>query len=361
MAINRGPFNALVDDDGSNTLGTIWDKAHIASVLLDPTDVALAGLPEYLRFGVNGSAPGPSLFRSSNDLVLRGGSTGIVVQNDGGTATLAALSNTGLLSVNGFGTHTFSAGGSGSLILQLRNTAAGQNDAALYLGNDVSASRVRLHSLASAYTPSGIYKPDGAVLNATGTGGLSLAAQDGAGAIRFYAGGQVERMKLSANGEFQVGPDLVIGNAFTVFSAGGGRLNLGAPGTAATTVIAFYNVNGQIGSIVTSGTDTTYNTTSDERLKRDLGIAEDLTALRAVVVHDFVWAQDGRHSRGIFAQETAPVFPRAITVGSDGADLSRPWMADYSAFVPDLIVGWQQHDAVVHALIAKVVALEQRM
>jgi len=43
MAINRGPWNALVDDDGSNLVGSVWNKAAIKDVILDPTDVALAG------------------------------------------------------------------------------------------------------------------------------------------------------------------------------------------------------------------------------------------------------------------------------------------------------------------------------
>jgi hypothetical protein len=38
MAINRAPFNALVDDDGSGNVGTVWNKNQIKSVLLDPID-----------------------------------------------------------------------------------------------------------------------------------------------------------------------------------------------------------------------------------------------------------------------------------------------------------------------------------
>ena len=38
MAINRGPFNALIDDDGSGMTGSVWNKAAIQSVLLDPID-----------------------------------------------------------------------------------------------------------------------------------------------------------------------------------------------------------------------------------------------------------------------------------------------------------------------------------
>jgi len=45
MPINRGPFNALTDDDGSNTVGSIWNKAAIQGVLLDPIDVALVPTP----------------------------------------------------------------------------------------------------------------------------------------------------------------------------------------------------------------------------------------------------------------------------------------------------------------------------
>jgi len=48
MAIDRGPWNALVDDDGSNLVGSIWNKAAIKTVILDPTDAALvAAAPIY--------------------------------------------------------------------------------------------------------------------------------------------------------------------------------------------------------------------------------------------------------------------------------------------------------------------------
>jgi hypothetical protein len=38
MAIDRAPWNTLIDDDGSNTTGSIWNKAAIKTVLLDPID-----------------------------------------------------------------------------------------------------------------------------------------------------------------------------------------------------------------------------------------------------------------------------------------------------------------------------------
>ena len=39
--INRAPYNGLVDDDGSNTVGSIWNKNAVKNVLLDPIDQAL--------------------------------------------------------------------------------------------------------------------------------------------------------------------------------------------------------------------------------------------------------------------------------------------------------------------------------
>lgn len=42
MPINRAPFNALVDDSGNGLTGSIWNKAAIAGVILDPID-ALVG------------------------------------------------------------------------------------------------------------------------------------------------------------------------------------------------------------------------------------------------------------------------------------------------------------------------------
>jgi hypothetical protein len=40
MAIDRGPWNALIDDDGSGLVGTVWNKDKIKTVILDPAEAA---------------------------------------------------------------------------------------------------------------------------------------------------------------------------------------------------------------------------------------------------------------------------------------------------------------------------------
>jgi hypothetical protein len=46
ILINRAPWNALIDDSGNNLDGSLWDKAAIKAVLLDPIDVALADVDD---------------------------------------------------------------------------------------------------------------------------------------------------------------------------------------------------------------------------------------------------------------------------------------------------------------------------
>jgi hypothetical protein len=113
----------------------------------------------------------------------------------------------------------------------------------------------------------------------------------------------------------------------------------------------------------TNSTTTAYLTTSDARLKHDRGIATDLSGLRALVVHDFTMTDDPTQTpdRNIFAQEAYAVLRRGITPGSDGDDLSQPWLAEKAAYVPDLIVGWQQHDATLRTLAARLAQLEARI
>jgi hypothetical protein len=134
--------------------------------------------------------------------------------------------------------------------------------------------------------------------------------------------------------------------------------------------VGFYNAGNSLqGSIsAPNATTTAYNTTSDARLKDDLGaVGRDLAAdvLRQTVVHEFTWKVDGTPGRGVFAQEAILIAPGAVTVGTDetteAGALRKPWAVNYPAYIPDLIVGWQQHDALVVALTATIAALEARV
>jgi hypothetical protein len=98
-----------------------------------------------------------------------------------------------------------------------------------------------------------------------------------------------------------------------------------------------------VGSITTTNVATAFNTSSDARLKADKGVATSTDVLKQTVIHDFDWLVGGA-DRGVFAQEAVLIKPTAVTEGGDDEKVS-PWGVDYSKYVPDLIVGWQDHEA----------------
>jgi hypothetical protein len=102
-----------------------------------------------------------------------------------------------------------------------------------------------------------------------------------------------------------------------------------------------------VGSISVTATTTTYNTTSDQRLKENItdapaGNVDDIK------VRSFDWKADGSHQDyGMVAQELEAVAPYAVTKGETEDDM---WSVDYSKLVPMLIKEIQDLKAEVAAL-----------
>ncbi len=126
----------------------------------------------------------------------------------------------GLLKADGFGTHVFSAGGTGNNQVQIRNTTAGTGNAsALVIGNNTSGSTAFVVVYSTTYTPSLYALADGTAMVATGAGGLSLAASNASGAIRLYTGATpTEQMRIDASGGVMIG---------TTITSGAHQLNVG--------------------------------------------------------------------------------------------------------------------------------------
>ena len=98
--------------------------------------------------------------------------------------------------------------------------------------------------------------------------------------------------------------------------------------------IAFSNPNGVVGSIGTSASATSYNTSSDERLKENIEDAGDSGAdIDAIRVAQFDWKAGGDHQEyGFIAQELVKVAPYAVSHDPEDTDAS--WGVDYSKLVP---------------------------
>lgn len=94
----------------------------------------------------------------------------------------------------------------------------------------------------------------------------------------------------------------------------------------------FYYGGTNVGSITTNGSNTAYNTTSDERLKTTLPIQRDYrAAIRKLWVGDFAWKSSHVLDFGIKAQQAYLLFPAAIRKPTKPSEF---WEADYGKLAP---------------------------
>lgn len=102
-----------------------------------------------------------------------------------------------------------------------------------------------------------------------------------------------------------------------------------------------------VGSISVTDSGTSFNTTSDERLKQDFRQISP-QFIDKINVYDFAWRNGSGRGYGVKAQELAATYPSAVTKGESEQDM---WGVDYSRLVPFLI-------AAVKDLRARVAELE---
>jgi hypothetical protein len=183
---------------------------------------------------------------------------------------------------------------------------------------------------------------------------IDLGSTAGDSFITFSPNG-AERMRIDADGQvlvrrtadydgsnlycLQVGDGTVDNHSNT--------LELNQTATTNRYFVIVTNPNGAIGSIQGSGTTTTYNTTSDYRLKEDLRDFNGLDLISKIPVYDFKWKLDDTRSYGVIAHELAEVLPNAVAGEKDDKEMQQ---ADYSKLVPVLLKSIQELEARVKEL-----------
>ena len=116
----------------------------------------------------------------------------------------------------------------------------------------------------------------------------------------------------------------------------------------------------QVGSITYNGTIVQYNTTSDQRLKKNIVDAgSGLAKLANVKIRAFDWVEHNSHTDfGVVAQELNEVAPEAVNAGDTGETIKRIWAVDTSTLVPAMIKAIQELKAELDATKAEVQALK---
>jgi len=143
-----------------------------------------------------------------------------------------------------------------------------------------------------------------------------------------------ERARIDSSGKFMLGT-----------TSGAGRFNIAQSGNVwaqtinhsnATQFFIDFQQNGsQVGSITGNGTNASYNTTSDERLKENIKDTTHVVNIDDIRVREYDWKVDGSHQRfGFIAQELEAVYPEAVTSPEDENEMKS---VDYSKLVPLLV------------------------
>jgi hypothetical protein len=118
----------------------------------------------------------------------------------------------------------------------------------------------------------------------------------------------------------------------------GASLNIRREGTDGN-LAQFFNDTSLVGTISVSGASTSYNTSSDYRLKEDLkpipNPSDRVLALNPV---NFAWKATGSRVDGFLAHEAQEVVPEAVTGEKDGEDMQA---IDQSKLVPLLTAALQ--------------------
>ena len=205
----------------------------------------------------------------------------------------------------------------------------------------------------------------GMTLRSTDSGECSIFFSDGTSGTPEYAGyvqyihsdnslrlatNATERMRLDANYNFLFG--LTTANSFPtgnnflqVNGVSGVSMTLG--GHSGTHTVLQFRHNGAttVGSIVVDGSSTTYNTSSDYRLKENLtNISDGITRVKQLKPKRFNFIVDADKTvDGFLAHEASTVVPEAVTGEKDGLEV---WKEKEKDELPDGVsVGDNKLDA----------------
>lgn len=135
------------------------------------------------------------------------------------------------------------------------------------------------------------------------------------------------RMILNGDGDLYLGRSSQIGGSRASFerdgSAGAPVLSLNHTAPSGTRYFeAFYISGVEVGSIISTGSTTAYQTSSDYRLKDQIedltGSGELIDALRPRIG---IWKADGSDFVGFIAHEFAEVFPNSVSGEKDGTEI----------------------------------------
>ena len=185
------------------------------------------------------------------------------------------------------------------------------------------------------------------------------------GSLRFGTG-NAERARFDSSGRLLVGKTAAgIGNTgveirntndILITKADDSALFLNRLNTDGS-IVEFRRTGNTVGTISVTGSATSYNTSSDIRLKQDIEplVATDKLMQMNPVSYNWKSDPDGPRSMGFIAQEMADVMPEAVSTGDDDDDMMS---MDYGRITPILVSALQDAHRKIDELAAEIAELK---
>jgi hypothetical protein len=233
-----------------------------------------------------------------------------------------------VLKINNLSSATTSGTGGSRILFEADETGSGNGDGALR------------HSIESMYF--------GSVSN------WKIRSGNDFDQLCFDTGGS-ERMRITSGGEVMIRRTTDYGGSgIYCLQVGDGSVDNHTPivCTVATTstrnqIVFSNNASNNVGQISTGGSSTSYNTSSDYRLKEDLQDFAGLDMVSKIPVYDFKWKTDESRSYGVIAHQLEEVLPQAVNGEKDAEEMQS---VDYSKIVPLLVKSIQELKAEIEIL-----------
>ena len=222
-------------------------------------------------------------------------------------------------------TQAMTLGADGNMILGGTSPTTSSGYTSLSINNATNSGYLVLQS--NGTNKSDWYVSGGTVATLRGVAVPLSLESTGANHIKFETNGS-ERARIDSSGQFYLGtagantPSSTRTGTAWGFGSGSNNYWLNAVNATSTANHwSFINGNGAVGSITTSGSNTTYSTSSDYRLKESIApITGALNVVSQLNPVTYKWKVDGSDGQGFIAHELAEVIPDCVIGEKDAVE-----------------------------------------
>jgi len=317
----------------------LWDVSANCNSYMSFSTMSASSASEAMRIDSTGNVGiGTSNPNANYKVTISGTSSGVVpgfLLEDTANNTYSIYSADGALQVR-----DLTSGSERMRITSSGNVGIGCTPATKLHVESLYDTTLRLASTrnSNAWTPGQsigrieMYSADGTAPGASVRASIDAVVESADGSsidLVFRSGANTEAMRINSSGKVGIGQTVYAGGVYTgayltlagfsSTSTGPIPLECYTSSTATRYLASFSNPNGVVGSISTAGSSTSYNTSSDYRLKENVvDMTGAIDRVKALNPSQFNFIVDpDRTVDGFLAHEVADVVPEAVTGTKD--------------------------------------------